>query len=71
MIMHTRGRVNISRKAADAVEMETRFMNKKLIALALCLLTLLSVCLTSCGEEEVEETDIEKEEVKKEEKEIA
>ena len=35
-------------------------MNKKLIALALCLLTLLSVCLTSCGEEEAEETETSK-----------
>ncbi len=59
-IMHIRGSVSIPRKVADAVEMETRFMNKKLIALALCLLMLLSVCLTSCGTEGEEETETSK-----------
>ncbi len=35
-------------------------MNKKLIALALCILALLSVCLTSCGEKGSEETETSK-----------
>lgn len=35
-------------------------MNKKLIALVLCILTLLSVCLTSCGETATEETNTSK-----------